>query len=59
MYDVAVWSRGSESAAETDEAAAWVSSAPQLLYVSRVQVSLLPSQRDSGVSPSAIWRLQI
>lgn len=54
MYDVAVWSRGSESAAETDEAAAWVSSAPQLLYVSRVQVSLLPSQRDSGVSPSAI-----
>lgn len=51
MYDVAVWSRGSESAAETDEAAAWAGSAPQLHYVSCVQVSFLPSQRDSGVPP--------
>lgn len=50
MYDVAVWSRGSESAEETDEAAAWASSAPQLHYVSRVQVSFLPSQRDPGVT---------
>lgn len=51
MHDVAVRSRGSESAAETDEAAAWAGSAPHIHYVSCVQVSFLPWQQDSGVTP--------
>lgn len=59
MYDVAARRRGSESSVEMDEAAAWAGSAAQLHYVSGVKVSFLPSQRDPGRCPSAIWRLQI
>lgn len=51
MHDVAVWTRGSESSMETDEAAAWAGSGAQLHYVSRVEVSFLPSRSDPGRRP--------
>lgn len=62
MHDVAVWTRGSESSMETDEAAAWAGSTAQLHYVSRVEVSLLPSRSDPGrrpLRPSEGFKIQI